>query len=65
MKTVSDVLIEEIGKHRQDYLDLLEQGRAKDYAHYKYVTGVLTGLALVSRTLSEIQRQLEESDSEN
>lgn len=57
-----DVVRQKIRKYMNDYADDLAGGAAADYAHYKYLTGVIHGLALVEREIIDFQKTRTEED---
>ena len=49
-------------EHLNDYADSLAQGNAKDFADYRYTTGVIYGLALAEREVLDLKSALEHDD---
>ena len=49
-------------EHLNDYADSLAQGNAKDFADYRYITGVIYGLALAEREVLDLKSALEHDD---
>lgn len=42
--------------------DVLAQGAAADFAHYKQLSGTITGLALAERYLLDLQQKVKAAD---
>lgn len=51
--------------HEQRISGRLLSGAASDYATYKNMTGVLTGLTLASNEIKEVRKSYMENDSDN
>ena len=60
--TELDVIKQKIRKYLNEYADDLAGGIATDFAHYRYVTGIVHGLALVEREIIDIQQARSEED---
>ena len=60
--TELDVIKQKIRKFLNEYADDLAGGIATDFAHYRYVTGVVHGLALVEREIIDLQQARSEED---
>jgi hypothetical protein len=61
-KTVLDVLQERIRQQLNDYADDAATGVCKDFSEYRYLCGVIRGLATAERMLLDLADQLEHSD---
>lgn len=60
--TELDVIKQKIRKFLNEYADDLAGGIATDFAHYRYVTGIVHGLALVEREIIDLQQARSEED---
>jgi len=60
--TELDVIKQKIRKYLNEYADYLAGGIATDFAHYRYVTGIVHGLALVEREIIDLQQARSEED---
>jgi len=61
-KTVLDVLQERIRQQLNDYADDVATGACTDFSEYRYLCGVIRGLATAERMLLDLADQLEHSD---
>lgn len=57
--TVLQTVRNKLREHLNDYADSLAQGSAKDFADYRYITGVIYGLALAEREVLDLKSALE------
>ena len=55
MKTVLDVLHDELEDVLGSYKEFVALGHAKDYAEYRYSTGVITGLTSALQRVKDLQ----------
>lgn len=60
-----ELLMKVLDEQEAAYKESLLTGKAKDYAEYRHLVGVLTGLALARREITEIQRRYEENYGDN
>lgn len=60
--TELDVIKQKIRKFLNDYADDLASGVATDFPHYKYLVGVVHGLALVEREIIDLQQARNNED---
>jgi hypothetical protein len=61
--TVFDVLIKKLNEHKSSATEFLADGGCKDYAHYRNLCGVIQGLSLAQREVSDLARNyLEDED---
>ena len=60
--TELDVIKQKIRKYLNEYADDLAGGIATDFAHYRYVTGIVHGRALVEREIIDLQQARSEED---
>lgn len=60
--TELDVIKKKIRDHLNTLADDLASGAAVDFAHYKYITGMITGLAMVERDIIDFQKSRTEED---
>jgi hypothetical protein len=63
-KTVFDVLDEKIVAQQRDFEDHLNSGGAKDFAEYRNTCGVIRGLAIARRELSDLLRAYKDQDDD-
>jgi hypothetical protein len=54
--TELDVIKQKIRIKMNELSDDLALGSAKDFAEYRYLTGVISGLALVERDILDLQQ---------
>ena len=52
-----DIVIKDIRKELNDLCDFLANEGAKDYAHYKYVCGLIRGLGNAEQYLTDRAKQ--------
>jgi hypothetical protein len=64
VKTVYDVLLEELNTAAERERLVIETAAPKDYADYKYHAGVLLGLRYAMRTITDLQQRQEQYDDE-
>ena len=60
--TELDVIKQKIRKFLNDYADDLASGVATDFPHYRYLTGIVHGLALVEREIIDLQKAAREEE---
>lgn len=60
MKTVLDVLQHELEEVLEAHRDFVATGHAKDYAEYRYSTGVITGLTSALQRVKDLQKYEED-----
>jgi len=58
--TELDVVKQKIRKHLNEIADDLALGVAKDYAEYRFVTGMIAGLAMVERDILDMLENRDE-----
>jgi len=51
-------------KRRQDLLEYLGTGSAKDYAEYREVVGVIRGLLQANQNIEDLADRLKENDDD-
>ena len=61
MKTVLDVLHDELEDVLGSYKEFVALGHAKDYAEYRYSTGVITGLTSALQRVKDLQNYDEDN----
>ena len=61
MKTVLDVLHDELEDVIRSHTDFVALGHAKDYAEYRYSTGVITGLTSALQRVKDLQNYDEDN----
>lgn len=52
-----DLMKRKIREHMNQIADDLALGSAKDYAEYRYLTGIISGLALVERDVLDLMER--------
>ncbi len=60
MNTVLDVLQRELEEIIESYKESVAYGHAKDYAEYRYSTGVITGLTSALQRVKDLRKYDEE-----
>ena len=60
MKTVLDVLQDELEEIIESHKEFVAYGHAKDYAEYRYSTGVITGLTSALQRVKDLRKYDEE-----
>ncbi len=60
MKTVLDVLQNELEEVLESHKEFVAYGHAKDYAEYRYSTGVITGLTSALQRVKDLRKYDEE-----
>jgi hypothetical protein len=51
-----------IREHMNELADDLAMGSAKDYAEYRYLTGMISGLALAERDILDIEERARKAE---
>lgn len=59
--TVLDLLRKELQESLDAHRDFVASGHAKDYADYRYSTGIITGLTSALERVKDLQRYEEEN----
>lgn len=57
-----DVIKRKIREHMNILADDLASGVAVDYPHYRYITGMITGLAMVERDILDYEKTRQEDE---
>ena len=57
-----DLVIEEINTKHNNLQEKLSSGSIQDYAEYKYVCGVVSGLNSIKEYLEDLQKRFNEDD---
>ena len=61
--TVFDVLLKKLNEHKSSATEFLADGGCKDFAHYKNMCGVIQGLSVAQREITDLARNyLEDED---
>ena len=60
MTTVLDVLLEELDEAIESRKDAVAYGHAHDYAEYRFLTGVITGLTSARERVKGLQKNYED-----
>jgi hypothetical protein len=61
---ILELLHNKLEAAKQSYLDPLGDGAAKDFGEYQNMSGVIRGLALAQREISDLVRRLKEAEDE-
>lgn len=61
MKTVMDLLREDIEEAIDMRMEALASGHAKDYADYRHLVGVITGLTSANERLKDLLKHTEDN----
>ena len=61
MTTVLDLLQKELEEVIEAHSDFVAMGHAKDYAEYRYSTGVITGLTSALQRVKDLQKYDEDN----
>jgi hypothetical protein len=64
-KTVFDVLEEKIAAQQRNFEEHLSSGGAKDFPEYRDTCGVIRGLAIARRELSDLLRVYKEQNDDD
>lgn len=54
--TELDVIRQKIRNKMNELADDIALGSAKDFAEYKYLTGIISGLAMIEREVIDLQQ---------
>lgn len=61
--TVFDVLNKKLNEHKSSATEFMADGGCKDFAHYRNMCGLITGLSLAQREILDLARNfLEDED---
>ena len=60
--TELDVIKQKIRNKMNELADDIALGSAKDFAEYRYLTGVISGLALVERDVIDLEERQNRED---
>jgi hypothetical protein len=60
--TVFDLIDKEIADKHDSLLAALSAGHVKDYAEYKYICGVISGLLGIKNYIANIREKLEDEE---
>lgn len=58
------LLVSKTEERRQQLMDSVSSGSAKDYAEYRYMCGTIRGLDAVLMEINDLLRRLKEIDDE-
>ena len=61
MTTVLDLLQKELEEVIEAHSDFVAMGHAKDYAEYRYLAGVISGLTSALERVKDLQKYHEEN----
>ena len=61
---LADVLNKKIQEHINQHLEVLSDGVAKDYAHYKELCGAIRGLQTAQMEINDLVRKLKDVDDD-
>ena len=62
--TVFDVLNKKLNEHKSSATEFMADGGCKDYAHYRNLCGVIQGLSLAQREVSDLARNYLDDDND-
>lgn len=62
--TVFDVLNKKLNEHKSSATEFLADGGCKDFAHYKNLCGVIQGLNLAQREITDLARNYMDDDND-
>ena len=62
--TVFDALINKLNEHKSSATELLADGACKDFAHYKYMCGLIQGLSVAQREILDLARNYMDDDND-
>ena len=62
--TVFDVLNKKLIEHKNSISEVLADGGCKDFAHYKNLCGVIHGLSIAQREVSDLARNFMDDDND-
>lgn len=57
-----DLLLSKNAQERNDMINFLATGNAKDYSHYQNICGIIRGLNLADVHLKDLAERMEKSD---
>lgn len=57
-----DVIKKKIRQHMNEIADDLAGGAAIDYANYRYLVGIVSGLAMIEREILDYEKSRNEDD---
>ena len=60
--TELELIRKKIRSKMNELADDIALGSAKDFAEYKYLTGIISGLAMVERDIIDLERIQREAD---
>jgi tryptophan 2,3-dioxygenase len=61
---LADILNKKIQDHINQHLEVLSDGVAKDYAHYKELCGAIRGLQTAQMEINDFVRKLKDVENE-
>ena len=62
--TAFDVVLKDIGEHREAVARALVDGAARDYSEYKSMCGEIRGLSVAHSFITDLVRRMEQSEDE-
>jgi hypothetical protein len=62
--TVFDVLIRKLNEHKSSATEFMADGGCKDYTHYRNMCGLIQGLSLAQREVSDLSRNYMDDDND-
>ena len=62
--TVFDVLNKKLNEHKSSATEFLADGGCKDFAHYRNVCGLIQGLSLAQREITDLARNYMDDDND-
>lgn len=62
--TVFDVLIKRLNEHKSSAIEFMADGGCKDYTHYRNMCGLISGLGLAQREITDLARNYMDDDND-
>jgi hypothetical protein len=62
--TVFDVLNKKLNEHKSFATEFMADGGCKDFAHYRNVCGLIQGLSLAQREITDLARNYMDDDND-
>jgi len=63
MNDMLELLMKQVDEERIRMVEDLGEGKAQDYAQYQFSAGVIRGLLMSQRIISDMAKRLEHDDS--
>jgi len=62
--TVFDVLNKKLNEHKSSATEFMADGGCKDFAHYRNMCGLIQGLSLAQREITDLARNYMDDDND-